>query len=142
VIFGGEQVDLASVEAFLSCARARGEEPQCINMYGITETTVHATFKRIDERIAAGTGSPIGSPLPHVRIALLDADGAPVPPGGEGEMWITGDGVAEGYLGRPELTSQHFVTRNIAGTVARWYRSGDLAVAFAGRGARVPRAQR
>jgi nonribosomal peptide synthetase DhbF len=45
-------------------------------------------------------------------------------------MWITGDGVAEGYLGRPELTSQHFVTRDIAGTVARWYRSGDLAVAL------------
>jgi amino acid adenylation domain-containing protein len=128
VVFGGEAVDLPSVDTFLARARARGEEPQCINMYGITETTVHATFKRIDARVAAGRGSPIGTPLPHLTIALVDAEGDPVPPGSEGEMWIAGDGVAAGYLGRPDLTAERFVARTVAGVDGRWYRSGDLAV--------------
>ena len=131
VVFGGEQIDLSAVETFLSIAQARGESPECVNMYGITEITVHATFKRLDFATAATGGSPIGTSLPHLRIMLLDAAGTPVPPGAEGEIWISGDGVAAGYLGQPKLTAERFVTREIGGHVARWYRSGDNAVVSA-----------
>ena len=123
VVFGGESVDLGVLREF--AARFPPERrPALVNMYGITETTVHVTFKLLDEAALAGTArSPIGLPLPHLTVELRDADGQPVPKGRPGEMWISGDGVAAGYLGRPELTAERFVTRGSR----RFYRSGDLA---------------
>ena len=139
VIFGGEAVDLATVARF---AAALGPaRPRFTNMYGITEITVHATFKRLTEEDWGSPGaSPIGRALPHLEITVLDEAGNPVAPGEVGEMWIAGGGVAAGYLGRPDLTAERFPTIAIAGVERRCYRSGDLArlleggeLEFAGR---------
>jgi non-ribosomal peptide synthetase component F len=122
LILGGESIDLAAVRDFV--AAVRGCRPVPVNMYGITETTVHATIKVLGEQDLGGTvASPIGSALPHLAIELRDEDGHPVPAGTPGEMWISGAGVARGYLNRPELTAQRFVEDGSR----RWYRSGDLA---------------
>jgi amino acid adenylation domain-containing protein len=122
LIFGGESVDLPVVRGFL--AAVRGCRPVAVNMYGITETTVHATIKVLDEGDLAGpVASPIGSALPHLTVELRDETGRPVPAGAPGELWISGAGVARGYLRRPELTAQRFVEDG----TGRWYRSGDLA---------------
>jgi nonribosomal peptide synthetase DhbF len=122
LIFGGESVDLDVTRRFLDAA-AHPARPVAVNMYGITETTVHATFKVLSEDDLEGdVRSPIGVPLGHLEIELR-ADGEAVPPGSPGEMWLTGPGVTAGYLNRPELDAERFVT--LAGR--RCYRSGDLA---------------
>ncbi len=122
VVFGGESVDLDVVRDFL--AALPGAPPAIVNMYGITEITVHATFKTLSaEDLRGSIRSPIGRPLPHLQITLFDDAGAPVLDGEVGEMWVSGTGVAQGYVNRPELTAQRFVTRE----GVRYYRSGDLA---------------
>ena len=79
-------------------------------MYGITETTVHVTYRPITRAdLDAGAGSVIGVPIPDLRIYLLDAHGQPVPIGVAGELYVAGAGVGRGYLNRPELTAQRFV---------------------------------
>ena len=129
LIFGGESVDLAAARGFVTAVR--GCRPVLVNMYGITETTVHATMKVLgEEDLAGAVASPIGSALPHLAIELRDEAGRPVPAGAPGEMWISGAGVARGYLNRPELTAQRFVDDGRG----RWYRSGDLARRLAGGG--------
>jgi nonribosomal peptide synthetase DhbF len=120
VVFGGESVDLDVIGRFA----ARVPAPRLINMYGITEITVHATFKQLTpDDLAGPVRSPVGSALPHLAIELRDETGAPVAPGQPGEMWISGAGVAAGYLHRSELTAERFVTAD----GRRYYRSGDLA---------------
>ncbi|MEU2246399.1 amino acid adenylation domain-containing protein [Streptomyces sp. NPDC019224] len=123
VMFGGERLDVKQLGTWLA---AYGDDrPQLVNMYGITETTVHVTHRRIRTAdLDEPDASPIGVPLPGVRIELLDEDGVPVEDGTPGEMWIGGTGVARGYLRRPELTQERFRTLDGA---QRWYRSGDLA---------------
>ncbi|GHJ42888.1 hypothetical protein Cs7R123_02300 [Catellatospora sp. TT07R-123] len=122
VVFGGESVDLDVVADFV--AAVPDTPPVMINMYGITEITVHATIKVLTAADLAGPArSPIGRPLPHLRIDLLDEDGIPVPDGQTGEIWVGGTGVALGYLNRPDLTAQRFTERD----GLRWYRAGDLA---------------
>ncbi|WP_018353335.1 amino acid adenylation domain-containing protein [Longispora albida] len=116
VVFGGESADLDVTRAFARLVPG----VRLVNMYGITEITVHATFAELGED---STGNPIGEPLPHLTISLRDPDGQPVAGGEPGEMWIAGTGVAAGYLRRPELTAERFV----AADGRRWYRSGDLA---------------
>ncbi|MFJ7345135.1 amino acid adenylation domain-containing protein [Streptomyces sp. NPDC101110] len=129
VIFGGESVKLPAVEHFRK--QLRGAEdtsvPVFVNMYGITEITVHATWKVLDEFPDPQLRSPIGTPLPHLSIAVLDEELRPVGPGGTGEMWVSGDGVALGYLNRPELTGRRFKTLDTPKGTARSYRTGDLA---------------
>ncbi|MFI1016687.1 amino acid adenylation domain-containing protein [Streptomyces sp. NPDC020965] len=117
-----------------------------INHYGPTEATVGVTTLLIDPDLpAAGPTTPIGRPLPGARIYLLDAHLAPVPAGVPGELWIGGDRLARGYLGRPELTAERFRSDPFVdageGGPARMYRTGDLAryrsdgtVEFLGRG--------
>ncbi|GAA4629975.1 hypothetical protein GCM10023196_053490 [Actinoallomurus vinaceus] len=123
VIFGGESVDLEVLRKFVA-KFPEERRPTVVNMYGITETTVHVTFKLLDEQALTGPArSPIGVPLPHLTVELRDEEGRPVPPGEPGEMWISGAGVAAGYLNRAELTAERFVT--LEGR--RFYRSGDLA---------------
>ncbi|MER7403729.1 amino acid adenylation domain-containing protein [Streptomyces sp. NPDC000070] len=128
IIFAGESVDLASVGKFWShCDDTR---PAVINMYGITETTVHSTFRRITEPdLTSGVSSPIGTALPHLTIELRaeEPPHLPVADGEIGEMWVSGPGVAHGYLNRPDLTAQRFVADDLSGTITRYYRSGDLA---------------
>jgi natural product biosynthesis luciferase-like monooxygenase protein len=105
------------------------------NMYGPTETTIWSLVHEID---AATDGPvPIGRPIGNNTVHILDAAGEVLPVGALGELHIGGDGVARGYLGREELTSQRFVDRPDMGRV---YATGDLAriggdgvVEFAGR---------
>ncbi|MEV6054501.1 amino acid adenylation domain-containing protein [Streptomyces sp. NPDC052107] len=126
VIFGGERVDLVAVQDFL--AQNDRVRPVVVNMYGITEITVHATFKVLDEEDLRGPcASPIGRELPHLRIDIRDAEGNPSADGEPGEMWVTGPSVALGYLNRPELTRERFHEAAAEGGVERAYRTGDLA---------------
>lgn len=121
VIFGGEALAPGKVAAWAQ------EHPTAnlINMYGITETTIHATFKKMMLRDFQSSSSNIGSLLPHLKGMVVDRDGHPASHGVPGELWITGRGVAQGYLGKPELTSMRFVTHPLMGQL-RFYRSGDL----------------
>ncbi|MGW9169993.1 amino acid adenylation domain-containing protein [Streptomyces decoyicus] len=131
IIFGGEKIDLDCVRRFsLSCGN---RVPEFTNMYGITEITVHATFKRLTEAdFESGISSPIGQPLSNLAITIRDEHGVELPPGETGEMWITGDGVAHGYHRRPESTQKSFVRLSDEFTETRYYRSGDLARALPG----------
>ena len=123
VILGGEALNLRTLTAFFE--RHGDVQPQIINMYGITETTVHTTFRRVRRGEAAfETESLIGPPLPHLELRLLNEELHMVAEGEVGEICITGRGVAKGYLNRPSLSSERFVTNPFGpGTM---YRSGDL----------------
>jgi acyl-coenzyme A synthetase/AMP-(fatty) acid ligase len=97
-------------------------------MYGITETTVHASFRPITAvDLAHPSVSPIGRPLPDLDFTLIDEAGRPVPPGAPGELCIAGPGLARGYLNRDDLTAERFVAQPDAAG-GRSYRSGDRAV--------------
>ncbi|RSN45183.1 hypothetical protein DMC64_20305 [Amycolatopsis sp. WAC 04197] len=126
VTFGGEALDLTRLEDWYD--RHPEDSPLLINMYGITETTVHVTqlpLGRAD--CAPGTGSLIGRALDDLRVYLLDAEGSLVPQGMPGEIHVAGAGLAAGYLNRPELTEARFVPCPFGVTGERMYRSGDLA---------------
>jgi len=126
VIFGGEALNFANLQPWF--ARHGDRTPQLVNMYGITETTVHVTYRALTASDAAETRSLIGAPIPDLRIYLLDAKQRPVPPGVVGEMYIGGAGVARGYLKRPELTTERFLNDPFGSEKsARMYKSGDLA---------------
>src|SRR4051812_34131812 len=125
VIFGGEALEPASLAPWL--ARHGDQKPRLINMYGITETTVHVTYRPLTEADLTG-GSRIGRPIPDLAVHLLDAFLRPVPLGVPGEIHVGGAGLAEGYLDRPALTAERFVPDPFSGVPgARLYRSGDLA---------------
>ncbi|MFJ3217879.1 amino acid adenylation domain-containing protein [Kitasatospora sp. NPDC086801] len=97
-----------------------------INGYGPTENTVGATMFEVEDE-EAGARLSIGRPLPNTEVYLLDPHGNPVPPAVTGEIHLGGRGVAQGYLGRPELTEQRFVPHPFADDPgARLYRTGDL----------------
>ena len=126
VVFGGEALDPRTLKNWFD---AHGDEqPRLVNMYGITETTVHVTFRRMRPKDARGTGkSLIGAPLPDMRVELLGPDGRPVADGDVGEIWVGGEGVSAGYVGRPALTADRFRPDPRADHPnARQYRSGDL----------------
>ncbi|MDQ3790757.1 MAG: amino acid adenylation domain-containing protein, partial [Actinomycetota bacterium] len=127
VVLGGEAVDVADVAPWF--ARFGDERPAVVNMYGITETTVHVTYRRLrTEDTTAGVRSPIGRPLPDLRVHVLDRNLDPVPVGVPGQLYVSGPGVALGYLGRPELTADRFGPDPYAPRPgARMYRTGDLA---------------
>ncbi|GAA3246527.1 non-ribosomal peptide synthetase [Dactylosporangium siamense] len=117
VILGGEAVHAAAVARW----RARfGDTVRLVNTYGPTEATVIATSTDLGAGDAAWTPA-IGLPLPGVRVAVVDADLRPVPPGAHGELLLGGTGLARGYLGRDDLTRDRFVTWR----GARCYRTGD-----------------
>ncbi|WP_263242093.1 non-ribosomal peptide synthetase, partial [Streptomyces sp. A13(2022)] len=128
LVFGGEALDPARLTDWHDRHGTDGPSP--VNMYGITETTVHVTHLDLDPGTAAapGThgGSPVGRPLDHTRVHVLDDALRPVPPGVPGEMYVTGSGVARGYLNRPATTAARFVACPFEpGT--RMYRTGDRA---------------
>ncbi|MFE1972218.1 non-ribosomal peptide synthetase [Streptomyces hygroscopicus] len=101
-----------------------------VNSYGPTEATVVATWT---DALAAGSGAPpIGRPIPHTRVFVLDDAARPVPAGATGELWISGAGVARGYLGRPGLTAERFTACPFGPPGSRMYRTGDLVRQAAG----------
>jgi amino acid adenylation domain-containing protein len=125
VIFGGEELQMSSLRAWFE--RHGDQHPRLVNMYGITETTVHVSYRPLSMADTAA-GSVIGRPIPDLEIYLLDAELHPVPPGASGEIFVGGAGVGRGYLQRPELTKQRFVDNPFNGNpVSKLYRSGDLA---------------
>jgi len=124
VIFGGEALELAGLLPWME--QYGDSNPELINMYGITETTVHVTYRPITlKEVRAGSGSLIGEPIPDLAVYVLNPQGQPVPLGVAGEMYVGGAGVARGYLRRPELTAQRFIESPFA--AGRLYRTGDLA---------------
>ncbi|WP_198299647.1 non-ribosomal peptide synthetase [Tumebacillus avium] len=123
VIFGGEALDLPSLKPWY---QRHGEQTVLVNMYGITETTVHVTYRALTlQDVESATGSVIGGPIPDLQVYLLDGQGQPVPIGVPGEMYVGGAGLARGYLNRDELTAERFI-QNPFGP-GRLYKSGDLA---------------
>ncbi|HEV7515038.1 MAG TPA: amino acid adenylation domain-containing protein, partial [Thermoanaerobaculia bacterium] len=126
VIFGGEALEVQSLRPWV--ARHGSERPLLVNMYGITETTVHVTSRPLGQPdVLGGGGSAIGGPLPHLGLRVLDRGFTPQPVGVSGELCVAGAGLARGYLGRPELTAARFVPDPWGGEPgARLYRSGDL----------------
>ncbi|WPR54583.1 amino acid adenylation domain-containing protein [Streptomyces sp. S399] len=126
VVFGGEALDPASLAGWVGGYGLR--RPRLVNMYGITETTVHVTVRPLALADLSGSLSPIGRPLSDLRVHVLDADMNEVPDGTEGEMYVGGPGVARGYLNRPQLTEERFVPDPFGAPGERLYRSGDLAV--------------
>ncbi|MDG9723032.1 non-ribosomal peptide synthetase [Streptomyces sp. DH41] len=127
IIFGGEALDLGRLRDWVE--RHGTGSPELVNMYGITETTVHVTHRVLtDEDFGAGeTTSPIGGPLPGLVTHLLDDRLRPVPPGRVGAIYVAGDQVSLGYLGRPGLTAGRFVANPFANDGSRMYHTGDLA---------------
>jgi len=126
VIFGGEALELQSLQPWFD--RHGDSSPQLVNMYGITETTVHVTYRPLSKADLHDTASVIGRLIPDLQVYLLDQNLQPVPIGVRGEMYVGGAGVTRGYLNRPELTQQRFISNPFAEVGgSRLYRTGDLA---------------
>ncbi|MFD7010512.1 amino acid adenylation domain-containing protein, partial [Rhodococcus jostii] len=124
VIFGGEALEFGQLRRWY--ARRGDAAPVLVNMYGITETTVHVSHLPIHrDLVAEESASVIGRGLPGLRVYVLDGRLHPVPPGVVGEMYVSGAQVSRGYLGRAALTSGRFVADPFT-PGARMYRSGDL----------------
>ncbi|WND54148.1 amino acid adenylation domain-containing protein [Mycolicibacterium vanbaalenii] len=123
VVFGGEALEPHRLASWLD---AHPDAPRLINMYGITETTVHASFREIFPSDIDSPVSPIGVPLAHLGFFVLDGWLQPVPAGVVGELYVAGAGVADGYVGRTGLTSTRFVACPFGTPGARMYRTGDL----------------
>ncbi|MDF3146810.1 amino acid adenylation domain-containing protein, partial [Streptomyces sp. T21Q-yed] len=121
IVFGGEALDPALVADWYT--RHPQDTPALVNMYGITETTVHVTGLPLSQ----GRLSGIGRTIPDLRAYVLDAGLRLVPPGVTGELYVAGAGLARGYLGRPGLTAGRFVADPCGEPGQRMYRTGDLA---------------
>ncbi|RAM48109.1 MAG: non-ribosomal peptide synthetase, partial [Hapalosiphonaceae cyanobacterium JJU2] len=126
VIFGGEALELQSLKPWFD--RHGETHPQLVNMYGITETTVHATYRALTIDDLENKGSTIGRSLPDLQLYILDCHLEPLPIGVAGELHIGGDGLARGYLNRPDLTQEKFISNPFStDSSARLYKTGDLA---------------
>ncbi|WP_458123200.1 non-ribosomal peptide synthetase [Paenibacillus sp. Z3-2] len=122
VIFGGEALQPIQLLEW----KKKYPQAQLINMYGITETTVHVTYKEMGWDDIQGKTSNIGKPIPTLQIYILDEQRELVPIGVEGEIYVGGEGLARGYLNREELTTERFVPHPFVPS-QRLYRTGDLA---------------
>ncbi|PWW60409.1 non-ribosomal peptide synthetase [Actinokineospora spheciospongiae] len=122
VAFGGEALDPGSLAGW---RERHPDSPALVNLYGITETTVHVTGVRLDPR-AHRTGSPIGRGLPDLRLHVLDEHLRPLPAGVAGELYVAGPGLARGYLDLPSPTAQRFVACPYGPPGERMYRTGDV----------------
>ncbi|WP_231976791.1 non-ribosomal peptide synthase/polyketide synthase [Mycobacterium sp. E740] len=123
VVFGGEALQPPRLDTWLD---NHPGIPFLINMYGITETTVHASYRRIVAADLDRTASPIGGPLADLGFFVLDAWLRPVPVGVVGELYVAGAGLAYGYVGRAGLTATRFVASPFGAPGKRLYRTGDL----------------
>ncbi|MEV7214669.1 amino acid adenylation domain-containing protein [Kitasatospora cineracea] len=118
LLIGGEAFPSGLAQRLLGAL----PDVRVLNMYGPTETTIWSTVHELDRDADTRTGTiPIGRPIANTVVRVADPHGRPAPIGGSGELWIGGDGVAVGYLGRPELTADRFVDHD----GHRYYRTGD-----------------
>jgi amino acid adenylation domain-containing protein len=128
VIFGGEALEVTTLKPWYA---RNDERTQLVNMYGITETCVHVTYRPLtaSDTEKYTNSSPIGIRIPDLRSYILDKHRQPVPVGVVGELYIGGAGVARGYLNREELTAERFLNDPFSADAdadARMYRTGDL----------------
>ncbi|HEY5835346.1 amino acid adenylation domain-containing protein [Streptomyces sp.] len=121
VLTGGE---VASMRHMAEGVRRYGPG-RLVHVYGPTESTTFATFHPVDAIPAGAATLPIGLPIQNTRLYVVDGDRL-CEAGRIGEIWLAGDGLAPGYLGRPELTADRFVDRLIGGEPERLYRTGDF----------------
>jgi amino acid adenylation domain-containing protein len=125
VVFGGEALEVRSLRPWFE--RHGDKRPQLVNMYGITETTVHVTYRPLEMSDLERGSSVIGKPIPDLQTYLLDEHLQLVPIGVAGELYVGGAGVARGYLNREQLTTERFIADPFGGKVgSRLYRTGDL----------------
>ncbi|MEP7121256.1 MAG: amino acid adenylation domain-containing protein [Byssovorax sp.] len=125
VIFGGEALDIGDLRGWWD--RHGDTVPQLVNMYGITETTVHVTYRPVNRAdLDRPWSSVIGRAIPDLQIYILDEGRRLAPIGVPGELYVGGAGVARGYLARPELTAERFLDSPFAAG-QRLYKTGDLA---------------
>ncbi|MFD1334936.1 amino acid adenylation domain-containing protein [Oceanobacillus iheyensis] len=126
VVFGGEQLELARLKDWFTLHE--NFTTKLINMYGITETTVHVSYLELNEEIIDQQGnSLIGTNIPDLEIYILDDFLQPVPIGVTGEMYVAGGGLARGYLNQSSLTASRFVANPFGEAGSRMYKTGDLA---------------
>ncbi|WP_426134159.1 amino acid adenylation domain-containing protein [Pseudomonas sp. PWP3-1b2] len=126
VVFGGEALDVKSLRPWFE--RFGDNAPQLINMYGITETTVHVTYRPLSMAdLEQDANSPIGEPIPDLSWYVLDGHLNPVAKGCVGELYVGRAGLARGYLNRGDLTALRFIPDPFGESGARLYRTGDLA---------------
>ncbi|HEX7648317.1 MAG TPA: amino acid adenylation domain-containing protein, partial [Noviherbaspirillum sp.] len=124
LLVGGDAVDPRAVAITLRSGAPR----RLLNAYGPTESTTFALWHLVESVGADTTNIPLGRPIANTQIYLLDAALNPVPIGVAGELYIAGDGLARGYLGRPALTAERFIANPFSCTPgARMYKTGDLA---------------
>jgi amino acid adenylation domain-containing protein len=126
VVFGGEALQPGNLRGW---AERRGlARPRLINMYGITETTVHVTYHGVTEAdVAAAGSSVVGRPLADLQVHILDERMQPAPVGLGGQMYVAGSGLARGYLNRPGLTAERFIPNPFSASGGRLYQTGDKA---------------
>ncbi|MEP5767386.1 amino acid adenylation domain-containing protein, partial [Nisaea sp.] len=122
VIFGGEALDPTMLRPWFE--RRGDSTPQLVNMYGITETTVHVTYRPLSASDAERPASLIGEPIPDLQLYVLNDALEPVPDGIPGELLVGGAGLALGYLERPDLTAERFIDNPVR-PGERLYRTGD-----------------
>jgi amino acid adenylation domain-containing protein len=124
VIFAGEALNFRNLAPWFE--RHGEDAPRLVNMYGITETTVHVTYYPVSRDDVYRNGSVIGMAIPDLQLHILDGRLHRVPVGVPGELCVSGAGLGRGYLNRPDLTAEKFV-ENPYLPGERMYRSGDLA---------------
>ncbi|MDJ0427191.1 amino acid adenylation domain-containing protein [Rhodococcus fascians] len=125
VVFGGEALDLGRLAGWY---RRHATAPVLVNMYGITETTVHVSFHELNESMAiSGSASAIGRGLPGLAVYVLDSRLQPTPVGMPGEVYVSGRQLSRGYAGRAALSASRFVADPFGEPGGRLYRTGDVA---------------
>lgn len=124
IVFGGEALDVKMLDSWIE--RHGTEKPKIINMYGITETTVHVTYKQIVSKYNKGLNGSVGVSIPDLQVYILDSNQEILPLGAVGEICVSGEGVAKGYLKRPELTAEKFIENKFKNKEGKLYCSGDL----------------
>ncbi|MEV6561062.1 amino acid adenylation domain-containing protein [Nocardia sp. NPDC051756] len=133
VVFGGEALDLRQLQRWYE--RHAVDAPWLVNMYGITETTVHVSFLSLDEQMVDNAASVIGRALPGLDAYVLEDRLHPSPVGVAGEIYVAGAQLSRGYLGRPGLAASRFVANPFGAPGSRMYRTGDIGrwVGFGGQ---------
>ncbi|GAA5043787.1 amino acid adenylation domain-containing protein [Nocardia callitridis] len=124
VVFGGEALDLRQLRRWYE--RHAVDAPWLVNMYGITETTVHVSFLALEEQMIDNAASVIGRALPGLDAYVLDDRLNPAPVGVAGEIYVAGAQLSRGYLGKPGMSAGRFVPNPFGPGGSRMYRTGDI----------------